>query len=87
MDITYVQHSPTAVDLFYTYTEELSTSCLKIWEDSHSWARIVIVVIVIVIVVVIVIVIWGHVKYWKLGCKCRSVSGVGVLQKKTEPGR
>ena len=62
MDITYVQHSPTAVDLFYTYTDELSTSCLKIWEDSHSWARIVIVVIVIVIVVVIVIVIWGHVK-------------------------
>ena len=62
VDITYVQHFPTAVDLFYTYTEELSTSCLKIWEDSHSWARIVIVVIVIVIVVVIVIVIWGHVK-------------------------
>jgi hypothetical protein len=61
VDITYVQHFPTAVDLFYTYTEELSTSCQK-WEDSHSWARIVIVVIVIVIVVVIVIVIWGHVK-------------------------
>ena len=63
MGITFdAQHPPTAVDLFYTYTEELSTSCQKSWEDNQSWARIVIVVIAIVIVVVIVIVIWIHVK-------------------------
>lgn len=50
--------------IYSIHTQKNYQQAAKKWEDSHSWARIVIVVIVIVIVivVVIVIVIWGHVK-------------------------
>ena len=50
-----MSNTPPQLLIYSMHTQknyQQATSCLKIWEDSHSWARIVIVVIVIVIVVV-----------------------------------
>ena len=53
-----MSNTPPQLLIYSIHTQKNYQQAAKKWEDSHSWARIVIVVIV----VVIVIVFWGHVK-------------------------